>query len=57
MSVTFPKDWEYAGFMYRLTSPEPHRVIATPHEGQHPAANKEKHRRAAVETFLEEHKS
>lgn len=57
MSVTFPKDWEYAGFMYRLTSPEPHRIIATPHEGQHPAANKEKHRRAAVETFLEEHKS
>ena len=54
--MILPAKHEYAGFMYEING-TPSRLTATPEPGQHPAANKEKHRRAAVETVLEEHGS
>lgn len=44
--------YEYAGFTYDID-----RFVksATPHRGQHPAATKEKHRRAALEMFKQDH--
>ena len=45
-------EYEYAGFRYTIdTSGE--WPVATPLPGQHPAAAKEKHRRAAVECFVQ----
>lgn len=41
---------EYAGFHYTMTVGDDGRVIgAVPLPGQHPAASKERHRRAAIE--------
>lgn len=47
---------EYAGFKYIMTL-EDGRYRATPVEGQHPNVWKDKHRRAAVETYLQENPS
>ncbi len=52
--MIIPITHEYAGFLYTIDG-TPQRLTATPLPGQHRAANKEKHRRAAVETFLQEH--
>lgn len=43
--------YEYAGFQYSITNIAD-RPIAIPVPGQHPAAYKEKHRRAAVECWV-----
>lgn len=54
--MILPAEYEYAGFRYTIDQREGDgNLHAYPHEGQHPAANKEKHRRAAVETFVQEH--
>lgn len=45
--------YEYAGFWYDITQQDG-RWIAEACPGQHPAASKEKHRRAVVEVYLEE---
>lgn len=42
----------YAGFGYTITRGEDGRLRATPKPGQHPAANKERHRRAAIDEYL-----
>lgn len=42
--------YEYAGFQFEIET-EHGRTIATPLPGQHPAAYKEKHARAAVEQY------
>lgn len=44
--------YEYAGFRYNIVETG-RSITATPCPGQHPAANKEKHRRAAVELYRE----
>ena len=46
---------EYAGFMYHVKIVDGKAVEAQPTNGQHPAANKDKHRKAAVETWNDEH--
>ena len=51
--MLIPAIYEYAGFLYRIDGTLRH-MTATPMPGQHPAANKEKHRRAAVEQFVQE---
>lgn len=45
---------EYAGFRYVIVHEDGEPVRAEPVEGQHPAAAKDKHRRAALETFVQE---
>lgn len=47
--------YEYAGFQYEVTETEYGKVILKPVSGQHPAASKDKHLRAATELFLEHH--
>jgi hypothetical protein len=47
---------EYAGFRYFMEYENGLAVRATPCPGQHPAANKEKHRRAALETYQQENR-
>lgn len=44
---------EYAGFLYEIKGDWPN-FSAVPLAGQHPAAAKEKHRRAAADDFKEE---
>jgi hypothetical protein len=54
--MIIPAEYEYAGFRYTIDQREGDgQLRAYPHEGQHPAANKEKHRRAAVECFIQDH--
>ncbi len=43
-------DYEYAGFHYEIKY-DGQRYWAFPHLGQHSAASKEKHRRAALEQY------
>ena len=45
--------YEYAGFRYIITETAM-GAVATPEPGQHPAANKDKHRRAAVECWRQD---
>ena len=45
--------YEYAGFQYTI-SVDGDEVKVMPIKGQHPAASKEKHIRAARECYLEE---
>ena len=52
-----PAEHEYAGWRYNIDNGPKGWLVATLLPGQHSAGNKEKHRRAAVETFLEENKS
>ncbi len=47
--------YEYAGFTYLVESKSGGGVKLIPAPGQHPAAYKEKHRRAALECYLEDH--
>jgi hypothetical protein len=47
-------EYSYAGFEYRLTKIG-HTWHATPLIGQHPSATLNKHRRAAVECYLQEY--
>ena len=47
------QDHEYEGFHYTIMKEHGYHVAA-PHVGQHPAAAKAKHIRAAIETYLEE---
>jgi hypothetical protein len=54
--VKLPAKHEYAGFRYVIDIGGAGNVRAVPEEGQHQAAWKEKHRRAAVETFFQEQK-
>lgn len=54
MHQTLCEDHEYAGFRYRIVAMPCEDGLwleAYPHPGQHPAASKAKHRRAAVETY------
>jgi hypothetical protein len=44
-------DYEYAGFRYRVEQLMDGHVQAIPLAGQHPAAAKDKHRRAAIECW------
>jgi hypothetical protein len=47
--------YEYAGFRYTIEQRKGDDWLkAYPLPGQHPAANKDKHRRAAVEMFKQE---
>lgn len=48
------ENWEYAGFRYRIIK-DGMLTNASPHFGQHRAAGREKHLRAAIETYLEAH--
>ena len=50
----YPARYEYVGFRYVIDHGPNGWLVATPEPGQHPAANKEKHRRNAVEQFLQE---
>jgi hypothetical protein len=52
--MIIPAMHEYAGFMYIIDG-IPSNLKATPLPDQHPSANKEKHKQAAVETFIQEH--
>jgi len=46
---------EYAGFSYLIDMREGDNILrAYPVPGQHPAAAKEKHRRAALQIYFEE---
>lgn len=45
--------YEYAGFRYVMTRDDDGDWRAVPVEGQHKAASKEKHIRAAIEAFAE----
>lgn len=44
----------YAGFKYEIWEDDNHVCKAIPVEGQHPAAGKGKHRRAALSMYLEQ---
>lgn len=46
-------DYEYAGFYYTILH-DGMLTCASPHVGQHPAAGKAKHIRAAVECYLDD---
>jgi hypothetical protein len=49
------QDHEYAGFHYVIfCDSQTGATTAVPHKGQHPAASKEKHLRAAVETYQQD---
>lgn len=53
--MDLPVEYEYAGFRYIITAEyDQGRWIATPVEGQHKAAYKEKHRQAAISCFLDD---
>ncbi len=52
--MLLPAKHEYDGFWYTIDGTLK-QLTATPVEGQHPAANKEKHKAAAVEAFLQDH--
>ena len=55
LSDLIPAEHEYAGFHYTIDQREGDEwVKAYPHPGQHQAAWKDKHRRAAVDTFKQE---
>lgn len=49
------EEYEYAGFRY-LMVPMLGSWTVVPVDGQHAAANKEKHKRSALEVFLTEKK-
>lgn len=49
-------DYEYVGFHYTIMK-DGLLTCAAPHLGQHPAAGKAKHIRAAVECYLQDEKS
>jgi len=44
---------EYVGFQYEIVEKSPGHWVAVPLPGQHPAANKEKHRRQALQDYFE----
>ena len=52
--MILPASYEYAGFRYVIDRTLS-RLVATPAPGQHKAAWKEKHRRAALSCFMQEH--
>lgn len=52
--MILPAIYEYEGFRYVINR-TPSRLVATPAPGQHKAAWKDKHRRAALSCFLREH--
>jgi hypothetical protein len=54
VKAKMPEIYEYAGFRYFLIFRENGQLIMDPVPGQHPAAYKEKHRRAAAEQYLDE---
>lgn len=47
--------YEYAGFLYNIVIQEDGRLVADPIPGQHSAASKDKHRRAALEQYLSDY--
>jgi len=47
-------NYEYAGFFYSMARDEDGRITARAHQGQHPAALKDKNRRGAVEQWEQE---
>lgn len=49
-----PDTYEYAGFLYWVKRENGKAVAMIPHERQHPAAGKDKHRRAALESFFQD---
>lgn len=51
-----PDTYEYAGFRYEVKRYNGRAVAMHPQEGQHPAAAKDKHRRAALESFFQDGK-
>lgn len=50
------QDYEYAGFHYTIMY-DGLLTQAAPHSGQHPAARKAKHIRAAIDEFLYDQKN
>lgn len=44
---------EYAGFRYDITEDGDGGFTVTPLPGQHPAVNKDKHKRAALDEYLD----
>jgi hypothetical protein len=46
--------YEYAGFQYIIIETPDGSMTAFPKPGQHPAANKEKHRMAAISCFKQD---
>ena len=44
---------EYAGFWYEITKDDSGNYVATPLPGQHYAANRDKHKRAVLEEYLD----
>ena len=55
MKVLDP-EYDYAGFLYTILY-DGMLTCASPHVGQHPAAGKAKHIRAAVECYLDDQKA
>lgn len=51
---TVCEDYEYIGFSYRICEKEPGWLVARPVDGQHPAANKQKHCMAAASLYEQE---
>lgn len=51
MMKILAEDYEYAGFHYQIDQDERGGLWAVPLEGQHRAALKDKHRRAAIWEF------
>jgi hypothetical protein len=49
--------YEYAGFQYWVKRDAQGKVNLTPCDGQHPAASKDKHRRAAMECYADDQKA
>lgn len=49
--------WTYAGFRYDLYETDADVFTASPEPGQHPAAGKEKHIRAAIDDFREQRRA
>ena len=52
--VTVQAHYEYAGFLYTLIRSADGDVRAVPEPGQHPAARKQKHRMAALDSWQQE---
>lgn len=55
MTTTAEVEYEYAGFLYVVLLVNQRAVSAHPKAGQHRAANKEKHCRAAVSCYNQDH--
>lgn len=56
--TTLCEDYEYAGFRYRIdVDYDQGQYFAFPLPNQHPAANKERHQKSAIECYLEDNQN